>query len=76
MPENNPVDPEHQQAVESLSAAYSLEEPPISGEGPKIKVPHAVATLASLYEKVRQAMEYNEPPLFRRAPPPKNRAPF
>ena len=67
MPENNPVDPEHQQAVESLSAAYSLEEPPISGEGPKIKVPHAVATLASLYEKVRQAMEYNEPHLFRRA---------
>jgi len=53
--------------VESLAAAYSLEEPPISGEGPKIKVPHAVATLASLYEKVRQAMEYNEPHLFRRA---------
>jgi len=67
MPENNPVDPEHQQAVESLAAAYSLEEPQISGEGPKIKVPHAVATLASLYEKVRQAMEYNEPHLFRRA---------
>src|SRR3972149_1867244 len=34
MPENNPVDPEHQQAVESLAAAYSLEEPQISGEGP------------------------------------------
>ncbi|OGC44721.1 hypothetical protein A2V54_01800 [candidate division WWE3 bacterium RBG_19FT_COMBO_53_11] len=67
MPENNPVDPERQQAVAELSSAYSAGEPQISGEGPKIKVPHAVSTLASLYEKVRQAMEYNEPHLFRRA---------
>src|SRR4030067_2842985 len=67
MPENNPVDPERQQAVAERSSAYSAGEPQISGEGPKIKVPHAVATLASLYEKVRQAMEYNEPHLFRRA---------
>jgi hypothetical protein len=67
MPEDNPVDPERQEAVAGLSAAYSAGEPQVSGEGPKIKVPHAVATLASFYEKFRQAMEYNEPHLFRRA---------
>ncbi len=33
----------------------------------RIKVSHAASTLASIYEKVRQAMEYNEPHLFRRA---------
>jgi hypothetical protein len=64
---SSPINNERQEAVRVLNQAYSQESAPIFGEGPRIKVPHAVATLASLYEKVRQAMEYNEPHLFRRA---------
>lgn len=58
---------ERENAVGALSQAYSRDQAPAFADGPRIKVPHAVATLGSLYEKVRQAMEYNEIHLFRRA---------
>ncbi len=58
---------ERQIAVQALAQAYSQDLEPTFGEGPRIKVPHAVATLASIYERVRRAMEYTEPHLFRRA---------
>ncbi|OGC62983.1 hypothetical protein A2890_01395 [candidate division WWE3 bacterium RIFCSPLOWO2_01_FULL_53_14] len=58
---------EREAAAADLSQAYSQDQTPVFPEGPRIKVPHAVSSLASLYEKVRQAMEYNEPHLFRRA---------
>uniref|UniRef100_A0A832E0J8 Uncharacterized protein n=1 Tax=candidate division WWE3 bacterium TaxID=2053526 RepID=A0A832E0J8_UNCKA len=61
--ENN----ERSAAVAALAQSYSQDYTPYFKEGPRIKVPHAVSTLASLYEKMRQAMEYNEPHLFRRA---------
>src|SRR3989337_3685988 len=58
---------EREAAAADLSQAYAQDQTPVFPEGPRIKVPHAVSSLASLYEKVRQAMEYNEPHLFRRA---------
>src|SRR3990170_5674276 len=58
---------EREAAAADLSQAYSQDQTPVFPEGPRIKVPHAVSSLASLYEKVRQAMEYNEPHLSRRA---------
>jgi len=61
------VESERQNAVSALKQAYSQEVALPVGEGPRIKVSHAVSTIASIYEKVRQAMEYNEPHLFRRA---------
>ncbi|NIT03587.1 hypothetical protein GTO10_01465 [Candidatus Saccharibacteria bacterium] len=54
-------------AVSRLAEAYSNDSGPALTEGPKIKVSAAVSTLASAYEKVRRAMEYNEPHLQRRA---------
>lgn len=64
---NSQSNSEREAAVAALSQAYSQDQTPVFPEGPRIKVPHAVSSLASLYEKVRQAMEYNEPHLFRRA---------
>lgn len=61
------MDTERQAAVSALAAAYSKEPSVELTEGPKIKVSEAVATIAVVYEKVRQAMEYNEPHLLRRA---------
>ena len=50
-----------------LIEAFSKDHRPSFPEGPKIKVSEAVSTLAFLYEKVRQAMEYQESHLLRRA---------
>ncbi|OGC54748.1 hypothetical protein A2797_00570 [candidate division WWE3 bacterium RIFCSPHIGHO2_01_FULL_48_15] len=61
------MDTERQNAVSALTAAYSKEPTVELPEGPKIKVSEAVATIALVYEKVRQVMEYNEPHLLRRA---------
>lgn len=58
---------ERQEAVSALTQAYAQDVAPPLPEGPKIKVSAAVSTLASVYEKFRQAMEYNEPHLLRRA---------
>ncbi|MEX0888076.1 MAG: hypothetical protein WDZ67_01740, partial [Patescibacteria group bacterium] len=69
MDTGNPTQPnsEREAAVAALTQAYSQDQTPVFPEGPRLKVPHAVSSLASLYEKVRTAMEYNEPHLFRRA---------
>ncbi len=69
MDTGNPEQLNHERevAVAALSQVYSQDQTPHFAEGPRIKVSHAVATLASLYERMRQAMEYNEPHLFRRA---------
>lgn len=60
-------DLERQNAVSALTAAYSKEPTIELPPGPKVKVSEAVATIALVYEKVRQVMEYNEPHLLRRA---------
>ncbi len=65
--ENAQVNTERQTAVSALIDAYSYDHKPQLTDGPKIKVSAAVSTLASAYEKFRQAMEYNEPHLLRRA---------
>ena len=59
-------DSERQDAVSRLTRAYSREPVLELPEGPKIKVSEAVATLAVVYEKLRQAVEFNEPHLLRR----------
>ena len=58
---------ERSEAVSRLRDSYSQTWGPSLEDGPKIKVSAAVSTLASVYEKFRQAMEYNEPHLLRRA---------
>lgn len=67
--ENLPNDSvsERQVALAALADAYAYDHTPQLPDGPKIKVSAAVSTLASAYEKFRQAMEYNEPHLLRRA---------
>jgi len=58
---------ERPEPVSRLIEAYSRDWGPSLEDGPKIKVSAAVSTLASVYEKFRQAMEYNEVHLLRRA---------
>jgi len=65
--ETTQINTERQTAVSALVNAYAYDHKPQLPDGPKIKVSAAVSTLASAYEKFRQAMEYNEPHLLRRA---------
>ncbi|MEX1061945.1 MAG: hypothetical protein WEC39_02465 [Patescibacteria group bacterium] len=58
---------ERQIAAARLGEVYARSFLPDLPEGPRLKVSAAVSTLASAYEKFRQAMEYNEPHLLRRA---------
>ena len=58
---------ERQIAASRLGEVYARNWLPQLPEGPRLKVSAAVSTLASAYEKFRQAMEYNEPHLLRRS---------
>jgi len=58
---------ERQIAAARLGEVYARNWLPHLPEGPRLKVSAAVSTLASAYEKFRQAMEYNEPHLLRRS---------
>lgn len=65
--ETTQTNTELQAAVSAVVNAYAYDHKPQLSDGPKIKVSAAVSTLASAYEKFRQAMEYNDPHLLRRA---------